>query len=104
MEQDTEMLIGTPKKYSKEMLLALGNMFNERGDVRRAYLAWVKIGGSPAQYLFGIETDGEPQAIFQAAGVLAEKYFKLEEQFGFFHIHDKVTSDVFDVIEPFYER
>jgi hypothetical protein len=104
LQQEAEVLVGTPKEYPKELLPALRSLFNERGDVRRAYLAYVSIGGNSPQYLFGIEAQDDLQAIFQAAGEIAEKYFSPEQQFGFLHINNENTSDLFEVIEPFYKH
>lgn len=107
IEQDTEIQIGQPAIYPTEFVKALNKLFNEKGTVKAAYLAAIKMDKKEKlpHLMIAIALEGKMSSITNEAGPLAEKLLN-NEIVDFIQIDNKGgISDYFlNQTKPFYER
>ena len=106
IEKETEIQIGQPAKYPKELTIALSQLFKNRPSVKAAYLAAIKMDKSDniPHLMIGLKVEGNLTDISKEAGPLAENYLGKDEILDFIQIDNSGgVSDYFlNQTEPFY--
>lgn len=108
VEEKTEVLIGQPKIYPKEIVNSLVILFSKYPSVNKAYLGWIinKTSDEPPHYIFAVDIDGDSNNIINEAGFIANQYLNNDELVDFMLIssESELSSYFIKDTEPFYTR
>lgn len=108
IQQETKVQIGQPANYPTEIVKSLKKLFQERSNVKAAYLGWIfnPSSGEPPHLIFALDIEGDRQNITNEAGYTAQQLSKPNEIIDFIQIDDKNgLSDYFTKqTKPFYVR
>jgi len=108
IEKDTEIQIGQPAKYPKDLIISLSQLFKARPNVKAAYLAAIKMDKLETipHLVIGLEVEGNLTDISREAGPLAENYLGKDEILDFIQIDNSngVSNYFLNQTEPFYRK
>ncbi|MEO8671831.1 MAG: enhanced serine sensitivity protein SseB C-terminal domain-containing protein [Tahibacter sp.] len=106
-QQETKVLLGSPANMPQSLLDALTRLFQQRRDVKRAWVAHYHESGSdiPPHTLIGLEIDGDERAIVADAGVVAHSVTVPEPPVDIYVLQGTTgLADYFLGAKPFYRR
>jgi len=106
IQKETQVQIGQPAVYPKQMVDCLIELFANEPDVDAAYLGWIfdPSSGEPPHYIFCIDTKGDTADINKKAGTTAQKFFKKREFIDIVNMQAKGLTDYFKKTQPFYKK
>ncbi|MFD2890884.1 enhanced serine sensitivity protein SseB C-terminal domain-containing protein [Flavobacterium chuncheonense] len=108
IKEDTQVLIGQPTEYPKDLVEELCSLFKKEGNVNSAYLAIIKTDKSEDKpsLIVGIETNANMASISGKAGALAEQIIPKGEVINFIKIenNDGISDYFLNQTKPFYKR
>lgn len=105
----TRVLLGQPKEYPTELVKSLSNLFANHRNVRAAYLAqfFNPESGDPPHLLIGIDVEGESQAVFGEAGMVASDMLPPGELVDFIKVNPHevgISQHLLRETKAFYQR
>jgi len=108
IEKDTQIQIGQPANYPKELTSALSKLFQKKPTVNVAYLAAIKIDKSEKlpHLMIALNIEGNLTAVLKEAIPLAEKYIGKNEILDFIQIDNKssISNYFLNQSKPFYTK
>lgn len=107
IDKETEVQIGQPEKFPKELVKALTILFKTQDNVKAAYLAIIKIVESEKlpHFIIGLDINGEISEITNKAIPITEQYLGKDEVIDFMEIDNKgggVSEYFTKKSKPFY--
>lgn len=108
-QQGTRVLLGQPKIYPTELVKALSKLFARHRNVKAAYLAHYSNpdSGEPPHTLIGLDVEGESQAMFGEAAMVARAVLPPSELVDFTKVQSPeagVSRYLVRETKPFYQR
>lgn len=107
IQKDTNVQIGQPVNYPKEIISSLNELFSNKQNVKAAYLGWIYSpdSGEPPHYIFGLDASGDYNSLVQEAGFIAKQYLGSDDFVDFIKMDN--NTGVVKYLKstlPFYEK
>ncbi|HZS48254.1 MAG TPA: enhanced serine sensitivity protein SseB C-terminal domain-containing protein [Blastocatellia bacterium] len=107
-EENTQVMLGQPARYPEELVSALKRLFNNRYEVKRAWLAhyYNPKQAEKAHTLIAIETVRNFEQVASEAGIVANNVNVPDPPIDFVQITGKGGFEDYFLksVEPFYKR
>ncbi|RDW16452.1 hypothetical protein CWR48_16340 [Oceanobacillus arenosus] len=104
IEKDESVIIGIPKEYPNEMVNSLKEYFSKVNSVKSAYILLMIRNQGEKSYLMVIDTDNNPNKVFEKVTNVATKYLKVDEKIDFVTLSDSFGKDAIVGQQPFYQK
>ena len=104
--QETKVLISMPKEYPTKVVEALTRYFQERPEVKKAYVAQIHVpdSGEPPHLLLSVQVDGDFGPIASDLGVILNSTFETGQFADLVQFGQGSLDDFFKTQEPFFKR
>ena len=104
IEKDESVMLGIPEEYPDEMVSAIREVLPEVESVKSAYLLLMIRNKTDKSYLIVVDTDSNPQAVFEKIAKVAQTYLKDEEKIDFVPLSNSFGENAVRDHEPFYRK